>query len=251
MTPDAEGAKAFYDASSAGISAKAPPEYQGYRMINAPTAASPAACCRLTAEMQAARRRARLARLLSRRATSMQAVEAIEAAGGKSLMARSGHSQCRADRDGDRSAGRAFLHHEADPARRQPRRGERRLLARRALAAAAGTSCRPATPTRPAASTATQFGWGERRVHGYGRDGQLPLLRPRRPPDRRADRRKQRPTAAWRYYFRVPSIDAAKAHRRSRTAARSIWARTRSRAATGWSSAPTRRARSSRSSAGK
>ena len=84
---------------------------------------------------------------------------------------------------------------------------------------------------------------GERRVHGYGRDGRLSLLRPQRQRDRRAvaDACRRQP-AALALYFRVPSIAAAKETAED-NGGTIPWARTKSRPATGSSSAPTRRAR--------
>ena len=117
----------------------------------------------------------------------------------------------RADRDGRRSAGRAFLHHEAEPARGDNPNG-RATSSRPTRPAAVGwNELATSDPVAARRFYGDQFGWGERRVHGYGRDGRIPLHR-----DTTADASARCSTQAdgqpphWRFYFRVPSIDAAK-----------------------------------------
>ena len=111
--------------------------------------------------------------------------------------------------------GRALLHHEADPARRTIR-------------------TRRATSSRP---TAEPFGWnelsttdpeaarrllpravrlGQRRRHGYGREGRIPLHRPAGPNAHRRDLPKPRGRQPhWRYYFRVDDNRSGEGDRRS------------------------------------
>jgi predicted enzyme related to lactoylglutathione lyase len=85
MTPDAEGAKAFYDAVVGWSFGESAAEYQGYRMINAPGGGFAGGVLPLTAEMQQhGGRPAWLGYLYVENVD--QAVSAIEAAGGKSLM---------------------------------------------------------------------------------------------------------------------------------------------------------------------
>ncbi len=61
-------------------------EYQGYRMINRPTAALPAACCRSTTRCSSMAP-GRSGSAISTSTTSTQTVASIETAGGKTLMA--------------------------------------------------------------------------------------------------------------------------------------------------------------------
>ena len=113
--------------SSAGTSAKECPNINGYRMIGRIDGKFAGGVLPFTDEMkQHGARPIWLGYILVPDVDA--ALEAIKQAGGKTLMPATDIPQCRPDRDGDRSAGRAFLHHEAEAARGRSRREERRLL---------------------------------------------------------------------------------------------------------------------------
>ena len=113
------------------------------------------------------------------------------------------------------------------PAEGRENAAERRLLARSAEQRVRWNELSTSDPARRVDFYSDQFGWAQRRLHGYGRDGRISLHRPSRDAHRRLVRsacRGQQPK--WRYYFRVPSIAAAKAAVEAKRRDRSTWART-------------------------
>ena len=185
MTPDAEGAKAFYDAVVGWSIGESAAEYQGYRMISRSDGG-------IRRRRPAAHRRrcsstapARPGSAISTSRTSTQAVRAIEAAGGKSLMPAAdipnvGRIAMVAD-----PAGRALLRHEADPARGQPERRERRLLARPAEQRVGWNELSTTDTGRGAPLLRRPVRLGRATTSWYGRDGRLSLLRSRTAADDR------------------------------------------------------------------
>ena len=202
MTPDAEGAKAFYDAVVGWNIGEAAPEFNGYRMIGRSDGGFAGGVLPLTDEMQQHGARPTWLGYIHV-ADVDQAVGDDRAGRRQGADAGVRHPQRRPDRDGRRPAGRALLRDEADPAGRRAERAERRLLARPASSASAGTSCRPATPTARADFYGDQFGWGSDDFMDMGEMGEYRFI------DQHgtrigalcdADATGQRPH--WRYYIR-------------------------------------------------
>ena len=249
MTPDPDGAKAFYDAVVGWNIGEGAAEFNGYRMIGAADGGFAGGVLPMTDEMQ--QHGARPTWLGYIHVDDVDAaVATIEAAGGKALMPATdipnvGRIAMVADpqgapfyvmkpippegRENEQSdvfspdAGSASRWNElstSDPA------AARTFLRRAVRLGPATTTWRWARWANIASSTMTA-----RRLGAMCRR------------DAAASRR----TGA--YYFRVPSIVDARRRPPKPRAGRSPWARWRCRAATISSSASTRRAPSSRSSA--
>ena len=111
---------------------------------------------------------------------STQAVASIEAGRRQGADAGDGHPQCRPDRDGRRPAGRALLRDEADPAGGAARM--RRATSSRPTSRSASrwNELSTSDPGGRARLLRRAVRLGQRRLHGYGRDGRIPLHRPPR-----------------------------------------------------------------------
>ena len=172
-------------------------------------------------------------------------------AGGKDADAADRHPGRRPDRDGRRSAGRALLHHEAEPARPgTPRREERRVLARPAEQRVRWNELSTSDPAAASPSTAINSAGDQEDVMDMGEMGKYRFIDHQGTAHRRFMRNHARlPVSKWRYYFRVDDIAAAKATVEARGGTVSHGPAGSSRRRLDRHRHATRRARNSRSSA--
>ena len=153
MTPDPDGAKAFYDAVVGWTIGERIPGDQDYRMIGRSDGGFAGGVLALTDEM-----RQHGARPIWLGYIGVDDVDATVAQdrgqGWQDADARVRHP-AGPHRDGRRPAGQSLLRDEADPAGRPSEGRERRLLARRSSSGSAGTSCRHPIRPPPALFTPT------------------------------------------------------------------------------------------------
>ena len=176
MTPDADGAKAFYDAVvgwDIGRSRRA--SINGYRMIGRSDGGIAGGVLPLTDEMQQHGARPTWLGYISVDDVDA-AVAAIEQAGGKTLMPpfdipNVGRIAMVAD-----PQGAPFYVMKPIPPAGRANAAKRRLLADQPSSASAGTSCRPAIRPRRATSTASQFGWDSDEFMDMGEMGEYRFI---------------------------------------------------------------------------
>jgi predicted enzyme related to lactoylglutathione lyase len=208
MTPDAEGAKAFYDALIGWNIGEAAPEYNGYRMINRNDGKFAGGVMQLNEEMQQHGARPTWLGYIYVRDVD-QSVAAIERAGGRALMPafdipNVGRIALVTD-----PQGAPFYVMKPIPPANDPN-GQSDVFSPTAEQRVGWNELSTSDPAAARIFYGEQFGWtsddfmpmgelGEYRFfdHGGQRIGALAGTMQGQPPK-------------WRYYFRVPSISKAK-----------------------------------------
>ncbi|HEY6047952.1 MAG TPA: VOC family protein [Sphingomicrobium sp.] len=207
MTPDAEGAKAFYDAVVGWDFGEPATEYQGYRMISAPGGGFAGGVLPLTNEMQQHGARPIWLGYINV-ADVDQAVSSIEAAGGKSLMVSDIPDVGRIAMVADPQGAPFYVMKPIPPAGRDNEESD--VFSPGKVGRCSWNELSTSDPVAARKFYTEQFGWGSDEFMDMGEMGEYRFL----------DQGDTRIGALcglapgaepkWRYYFLVPSIAKAK-----------------------------------------
>jgi len=206
MTPDAEGAKAFYDAVVGWNISEGAPEFGGYRMIGRSDGGNAGGVLPLTDEMQQHGARPTWLGYVSV-ADVDQAVAAIEQAGGKGLMPafdipNVGRIALVAD-----PQGAPFYVMRATPP--EPK-AQSDVFSPTAEQRVGWNELSTTDPVAARKFYTGQFGWGSDEFMDMGEMGEYRFLEQDGTRIGALCGVMQGQQPKWRFYFRVPSISAAK-----------------------------------------
>jgi len=206
MTPDAEGAKAFYDAVVGWNISEGAPEFGGYRMIGRSDGGNAGGVLPLTDEMQQHGARPTWLGYVSV-ADVDQAVAAIEQAGGKGLMPafdipNVGRIAMVAD-----PQGAPFYVMRATPP--EPK-AQSDVFSPTAEQRVGWNELSTTDPVSARKFYTGQFGWGSDEFMDMGEMGEYRFLEQDGTRIGALCGVMQGQQPKWRFYFRVPSISAAK-----------------------------------------
>ena len=206
MTPDAEGAKAFYDAVVGWNISEGAPEFQGYRMIGRSDGGNAGGVLPLNDEMQQHGARPMWLGYISV-ADVDQAIAAITQAGGKSLMPafdipNIGRIALIADPQGV-----PFYVMKATPP--EPK-AQSDVFSSNAEQRVGWNELSTSDPVAARKFYTDQFGWGSDEFMDMGELGEYRFLEQDGTRIGALCGVMQGQQPKWRYYFRVPSISKAK-----------------------------------------
>jgi predicted enzyme related to lactoylglutathione lyase len=206
MTPDAEGAKAFYDAVVGWNISEGAPEFQGYRMIGRSDGGNGGGVLPLTDEMQQHGARPMWLGYISV-ADVDQAIAAITQAGGKSLMPafdipNIGRIALVAD-----PQGAPFYVMKATPP--EPK-AQSDVFSPDAVERCGWNELSTSDPVAARKFYTDQFGWGSDEFMDMGEMGEYRFLEQDGTRIGALCGVMQGQQPKWRFYFRVPSIAKAK-----------------------------------------
>jgi predicted enzyme related to lactoylglutathione lyase len=206
MTPDAEGAKAFYDAIVGWNISEGAPEFQGYRMIGRSDGGNAGGVLPLNDEMQQHGARPMWLGYISV-ADVDQAIASITQAGGKSLMPafdipNIGRIALVADPQGV-----PFYVMKATPP--EPK-AQSDVFSPDAVERCGWNELSTSDPVAARKFYTDQFGWGSDEFMDMGEMGEYRFLEQDGTRIGALCGVMQGQQPKWRYYFRVPSISKAK-----------------------------------------
>jgi predicted enzyme related to lactoylglutathione lyase len=206
MTPDAEGAKAFYDAVVGWSISEGAPEFQGYRMIGRSDGGNGGGVLPLTDEMQQHGARPMWLGYISV-ADVDQAIASITQSGGKSLMPafdipNIGRIALVADPQGV-----PFYVMKATPP--EPK-AQSDVFSPDAVERCGWNELSTSDPVAARKFYTDQFGWGSDEFMDMGEMGEYRFLEQDGTRIGALCGVMQGQQPKWRYYFRVPSISKAK-----------------------------------------
>ena len=207
MTPDPEGAKAFYDRLVGWNIGEGAPEFNDYRMINRSDGGFAGGVLPLTAEMQ--QHGARPIWLGYINVTDVdQAVSAIQTAGGKSLMTHDIPNVGRIAMVTDPQGAPFYVMKPIPPAGRENEQSD--VFSPDAVQRCSWNELSTTDPVAARKFYIGQFGWGTDEFMDMGEMGEYRFLEKDGTRIGALCGVMPGQQAKWRYYFRVPSISAAK-----------------------------------------
>jgi uncharacterized protein len=207
MTPDPEGAKAFYDTLVGWNIGEGAPEFNDYRMINRSDGGFAGGVLPLTAEMQQHGARPIWLGYINVPDVD-QAVSAIQAAGGKSLMTHDIPNVGRIAMVTDPQGAPFYIMKPIPPAGRENEQSD--VFSPDAVQRCSWNELSTTDPVAARKFYTGQFGWGTDEFMDMGEMGEYRFLEKDGTRIGALCGVMPGQQAKWRYYFRVPSISAAK-----------------------------------------
>lgn len=209
MTPDPEGAKAFYDAVVGWNIGEGAPEFQGYRMIGRSDGGNAGGVLPLNDEMREHGARPIWLGYIGVRDVD-QAVSSIEAAGGKALMpAFDIPNVGRIAMVTDQQGAPFYVMKPIPPTGRENEQSD--VFSPDALQRVSWNELSTTDPVAARQFYTDQFAWGADEFMDMGEMGEYRFLEKDGTRIGALCGVTPGQQAKWRYYFRVPSISAAKA----------------------------------------